>query len=110
MISTRSVGLLIDTVVCLTLAKWETVSGRFGGYLSTWVVLAIAALLIILSAIALWGVSPVQGVSSDGSFAGEKPEVFGYEALDCHCRPQEIGRASCREREARTGVISRVKT
>src|SRR5499427_2566343 len=26
-------GLLIDTVVCLTLAKWETVSGRFGGYL-----------------------------------------------------------------------------
>jgi len=34
MISTRSVGLLIDTVVCLTLAKWETVSGRFGGYLN----------------------------------------------------------------------------
>jgi hypothetical protein len=27
--------LLIDTVVCLTLAKWETVSGRFGGYLSS---------------------------------------------------------------------------
>jgi hypothetical protein len=26
--------LLIDTVVCLTLAKWETVSGRFGGYLT----------------------------------------------------------------------------
>jgi hypothetical protein len=26
--------LVIDTVVCLTLAKWETVSGRFGGYLS----------------------------------------------------------------------------
>jgi len=25
--------LVIDTVVCLTLAKWETVSGRFGGYL-----------------------------------------------------------------------------
>src|SRR6516165_10695193 len=35
MISTRSAGLLIDTVVCLTLAKWETVSGRFGGYLRT---------------------------------------------------------------------------
>src|SRR5215510_10236275 len=35
MISTRSVGLLIDTVVCLTLAKWETVSGRFGGYLTS---------------------------------------------------------------------------
>src|SRR6516162_2779179 len=34
MISTRSAGLLIDTVVCLTLAKWETVSGRFGGYLT----------------------------------------------------------------------------
>ena len=35
MISTRSVELVIDTVVCLTLAKWETVSGRFGGYLTT---------------------------------------------------------------------------
>ena len=34
MISTRSVELLIDTVVCLTLAKWETVSGQFGGYLT----------------------------------------------------------------------------
>jgi hypothetical protein len=34
MISTRSVGLVIDTFVCLTLAKWETVSGHFGGYLS----------------------------------------------------------------------------
>jgi len=34
MISTRSVELVIDTVVCLTLAKWETVSGQFGGYLS----------------------------------------------------------------------------
>jgi len=33
MISTRSEELVIDTVVCLTLAKWETVSGRFGGYL-----------------------------------------------------------------------------
>jgi catabolite regulation protein CreA len=28
MISTRLVELVIDTVVCLTLAKWETVSGR----------------------------------------------------------------------------------
>jgi hypothetical protein len=26
--------LVIDTVVCLTLDKWETVSGQFGGYLS----------------------------------------------------------------------------
>jgi hypothetical protein len=34
MISTRSVVLVIDTVVSLTLAKWETVSGRFGGYLT----------------------------------------------------------------------------
>lgn len=34
MISTRSVGLVIDTVVCLTLNKWETVSGHFGGYLN----------------------------------------------------------------------------
>jgi hypothetical protein len=33
MISTRSGALVIDTVVCLTLAKWETVSGQFGGYL-----------------------------------------------------------------------------
>jgi hypothetical protein len=24
-----------STIVCLTLAKWETVSGQFGGYLST---------------------------------------------------------------------------
>jgi hypothetical protein len=32
-ISTRLVELVIDTVVCLTLAKWETVSGQFGGYL-----------------------------------------------------------------------------
>jgi hypothetical protein len=31
---TRSGALVIDTVVCLTLAKWETVSGRFGGYLT----------------------------------------------------------------------------
>src|SRR5262245_66559695 len=30
MISTRSAGLVIDTVVCLPLAKWETMSGRFG--------------------------------------------------------------------------------
>jgi hypothetical protein len=30
-ISTRLVELVIDTVVCLTLAKWETVSGQFGG-------------------------------------------------------------------------------
>jgi hypothetical protein len=28
------VELVIDTVVCLTLAKWETVSGQFGGYLN----------------------------------------------------------------------------
>jgi hypothetical protein len=27
--------LVIDTFVCLTLAKWETVSGHFGGYLKT---------------------------------------------------------------------------
>ena len=28
-----AVRLLIDTVVCLTLAKWETVTGPDGGYL-----------------------------------------------------------------------------
>ena len=33
MISTRSAVLVMDTVVCLTLAKWETVSGHFRGYL-----------------------------------------------------------------------------
>ena len=27
--------MIIDTVVSLTLDKWETVSGRFRGYLST---------------------------------------------------------------------------
>ena len=27
--------MVIDTVVCLTLAKWETVSGQFGGYLTS---------------------------------------------------------------------------
>ena len=32
--SMRFGGLVINTVVCLTLAKWETVSGQFGGYLS----------------------------------------------------------------------------
>jgi len=26
----------MDTVVCLTLDKWETVSGHFGGYLTQW--------------------------------------------------------------------------
>ena len=34
MISTRLVELVIDTVVCLTLVKWETVAGQFGGYLT----------------------------------------------------------------------------
>jgi hypothetical protein len=34
MISIRSVELVIDTVVCLTLDKWETVTGQFGGYLT----------------------------------------------------------------------------
>jgi hypothetical protein len=33
--------LVIDTVVCLTLAKWETVSGRFGGYLTVYVYITI---------------------------------------------------------------------
>jgi hypothetical protein len=35
--------LVIDTVVCLTLAKWETVSGQFGGYLKQRRSLRIAA-------------------------------------------------------------------
>jgi hypothetical protein len=49
MISTRSLELVIDTVVCLTLAKWETVSGQFGGYLSK-ALLKSKRLLIINSA------------------------------------------------------------
>ena len=40
MISTRLVELVIDTVVCLTLAKWETVSGQFGGYLNPMILVA----------------------------------------------------------------------
>ena len=47
MISTRSVELVIDTVVCLTLAKWETVSGQFGGYLMPWF-FTFATLRVIL--------------------------------------------------------------
>jgi hypothetical protein len=35
MISTPLLELVIDTVVPLTHAKWETVSGQFGGYLKT---------------------------------------------------------------------------
>ena len=34
MISTRSAVLVMDTIVCLTLAQWETVSGHFRGYLT----------------------------------------------------------------------------
>ena len=37
MISTRSGVLVIDTVVSLTLSKWETVSGQFGGNLSGYI-------------------------------------------------------------------------
>ena len=44
MISTRLVELVIDTVVCLTLVKWETVAGQFGGYLT---LSEVAALLRI---------------------------------------------------------------
>src|SRR6516164_8235915 len=29
----NAIGRIVDTVVCLTLVKWETVSGQFGGYL-----------------------------------------------------------------------------
>jgi hypothetical protein len=45
MISTRLVELVIDTVVCLTLTNWETVSGQFGGYLT-----GVAGLLTIIKA------------------------------------------------------------
>jgi len=34
MIATRSEELVIDTVISLTPAKWETLSGPFGGYLT----------------------------------------------------------------------------
>src|SRR3974390_3623266 len=33
MTSMQSEGLVIDTIVCLTLTKWEAVSGQFGGSL-----------------------------------------------------------------------------
>ena len=48
MISTRSVVLVIDTIVCLTLYKWETVSGPFGGYL-------ICSRTTRIGGMALWG-------------------------------------------------------
>ena len=31
--------------------------------------------------------SPGRGIVPMAHFAGEKAEVFGFEALDCHCRP-----------------------
>jgi hypothetical protein len=70
MISTRSVGLLIDTVVCLTLAKWETVSGRFGGYLiiSIQVVRFERNLLPIIPAVIILigaALVPIQSVLSE---------------------------------------------
>jgi hypothetical protein len=43
MTSMRFEELVMDTVVCLTLDKWETVSGQFGGYL-----------IRLLSALRLW--------------------------------------------------------
>src|SRR5262245_48039354 len=51
MISTRSAGLLIDTVVCLTLAKWETVSGRFGGYLRTDVMISTRSVELVIDTV-----------------------------------------------------------
>ena len=40
----------MDTVVCLTLAKWETVSGRFGGYLTP----PLSKLSLIRGVIWIW--------------------------------------------------------
>ena|SRR3974390_3434135 len=51
MISTRFVGLVIATVVCLTLVKWETVSGRFGGYLTN---ILLANILATECMIRMW--------------------------------------------------------
>jgi hypothetical protein len=58
MISTRSVELVIDTVVCLTLAKWETVSDQFGGYLSERLFAKLLSIAILLI-----------GIKSNASFA-----------------------------------------
>jgi len=38
----------MDTVVCLTLDKWETVSGQFGGYL----------IVGPVTAVGIWKISP----------------------------------------------------
>src|SRR5262249_44099304 len=58
MISTRSVELVIDTGVCLTLAKRETVSGQFGGYLRVPGYQALARSLIELEKILLTNKNP----------------------------------------------------
>jgi hypothetical protein len=45
------VELGIDTVVCLTLAKWEAVSGQFGGYLMALIAqIAFMSMLLVLDA------------------------------------------------------------
>src|SRR5262249_12623409 len=73
MISTRSVELVIDTVVCLTLAKWETVSGQFGGYLT-----ASAVPLSFISRIARAQTYPARPVRVIVPYApGGPTDVFG---------------------------------
>jgi hypothetical protein len=74
MISTRLVELVIDTVVCLTLAKWETVSGQFGGYLR----LRVTALALGCFVVGLWSGWFLRG--SDGSRA-EKRKELGTEMI-----------------------------
>src|SRR5262249_34156087 len=78
MISTRSVELVIDTVVCLTLAKWETVSGQFGGYLNDQTLIIIIRILE----------QPLNSLSADlyelfsKVFAVQQPKECFWHAFD----------------------------
>jgi len=80
MISTRSAGLLIDTVVCLTLAKWETVSGRFGGYLIGKFNGHLQDCVLFIADEAYWGgdkrcVGRLQGMITEGTLPIERKGI-----------------------------------
>jgi hypothetical protein len=72
MISTRSVGLVIDTVVCLTLDKWETVSGQFGGYLK-----------FLLDPHGLNIVEPVEEASGPAAMSAKVVNLASWSDDDC---------------------------
>src|SRR5262245_21804058 len=96
MISTRSVGLLIDTVVCLTLAKWETVSGRFGGYLMMTPLLILNATILLEKSMILVGrPTPIRM---------RLPFCSGHDPLDpkLYSRPIKVVTGLLRQHERRT--------